>query len=487
MTAVPPSLPSTLTASSLSFPSSPSVTLSVPSSFCVLSPCHFLSLAGLSSLSTLHRPPLFATFASFVTFASLANSSVAAGYNISAPSQSAADEDLPSSQSSFTAPLPPSPSSLQSTPSLSSASSAPSSPTLPPMADAPLLVLSEEGELPVPMAIDEGEVKEEKPSPSPPSPSSLRCVVRKSCAQQRRVHATRHRMEGKQNEAPETPEVKVHVPLPSPPPSDEDSEISEDDGDGDSHSDSASVHSFDPHLHSRYTRGLMGTAGALAHVPSPMPPNHPILRTPDFQLSSLSMPLFDHIFYHPTAASTFPRTGTSVLQLPIQVVQSCDVHLQQIPVWLRGGLVCDKRPRLNCNDGVLVKDQWMGFYQTTGQKGGGEGRRHFTLWATAAQYAWSTLLVQPWFARQQAKYETAVEINEQIIRLMKGFEGEVVEQINRLMMVMHCEGKVKDITVKEGYRTLHPMMYFEHLFLFPTKETMGQYIHPHNRCRGGGS
>ena len=111
--------------------------------------------------------------------------------------------------------------------------------------------------------------------------------------------------------------------------------------------------------------------------------------------------------------------------------------------------------------------------QNSGRKADTQADRHFTLWATAAQYAWSTLLVQPWFVRSQAKYETALRANEDIARTMKGYEGTLVEQLNRLAMVLDCDGKVEDERGKDGYRTLQPMMYFEHLFLFPPCETVG--------------
>ena len=457
---------------------------STASTPCSLNPAQLMARSSVSTFSTLHPLPVFGTVAPFAIFASLAMEVAGASDSLSAQSiMSGGDCHFPellslpsaSALSSSTAPASPMTSAAPSSPSFSSS-----------IASTLQLVdldMQEEESCAVSHEEEEAEQLEAHAAPpSAPSPPPPR--ARKSCAaaEQRLARRKEHRTRGRSRMKAELPSAAA-----TPPPTTFPCQQQHVNADA-----AESCFPFEPAIHSVYTRGLICSSEALARLPRPMPAHHPIHNSEDIPLLlSPSLPLLEHVFSHPATPSAFHRLGTAVVAVPPELTASFDPYLLRIPQWLQRGMLSAERPTLNCNEGVPPTDQWMAFYRTPGMgKAVRGGMRQYTLWATAAEYKWSTLLVQNSFSRQQTRFDTAVEAGEEVKRLMKGFECGTVERINRLMMILHCDGQVEwkagedeeeqederaeeDEEDDDGVRVIRPMLYFEHLFLFPTPEDLG--------------
>ena len=303
---------------------------------------------------------------------------------------------------------------------------------------------------------------------SSPPPRRNCCVFPRGY---RRVdHATRSTTQPAQQD-------RAAVAAPErPAPAESDSEEEEEDASmEDVNAVSAELYAITASTHEWYARGLLCDAEGLAQLPQLMAATHPILSAEDVRLERLSMPLLDHVFSASVASSAFARMGTCVVAVPLAVARTSDPYLQRIPQWLREGVDSGRRPVLNCNYGLQGRERWMAFYQS--HRGSlsvtDDGLRHYTLWARAAQYDWSTLLVQPTFMREQCSYEMAEGASEDIGQLMRGYEASHQDRANRLMLITHCDGWVQDGREEEGVRSVERMVYFEHMFLFPEPAHMG--------------
>ena len=186
---------------------------------------------------------------------------------------------------------------------------------------------------------------------------------------------------------------------------------------------------------------------------------------PDLALNGpLLQPLLDAICEQPAHKSAFAATGTCCTQLAVELLSSVDQHLHVVLQWLREGCVCDSRPSLACNAGVAVKDQLMAFYRSSrfARTRPAPDPRHYTLWATASEYEWSELLIQPTFRRQQTTYRLAEQQSADMNEVMRGYEGAVVDIVNRLSLVVHADGLIlDDVYGVQGVRRILPMSYFE--------------------------
>ena len=198
----------------------------------------------------------------------------------------------------------------------------------------------------------------------------------------------------------------------------------------------------------------------------PLPLSLQPLTRPDMILGThLLLPLVDCVYAHSSCLAALASTGTCCVQVPIELLDSVDQHLHVIRKWLVTGCVRDSRPALNCNTGVSVREQTMAFYLSSHYKETkpSPDPNHYTLWATASEYKWSHLLIQPTFRRQQTTYALAVTQSADMNEVMRGHEGSVIDILNRIALVLHADGYIKDAVFgdENGVRQILPMAYFE--------------------------
>ena len=206
-------------------------------------------------------------------------------------------------------------------------------------------------------------------------------------------------------------------------------------------------------------------ADATQQPTDPPPPlSLSVLAQPDIVLRGLLLPLIDCLCGHPARESAIAATGTCCALMPSELLRTVDQHLHVVLHWLRDGCLEKSRPSLNCNTGVAVKDQMMAFYLSSRfmQTQPAPDPRHYTLWATASEYEWSELLIQPTFRRQQTTYALAVQQSADMNEVMRGYEGSVLDIINRLALVLHADGLIPDDSCGANrVRRILPMSYFE--------------------------
>ena len=218
-------------------------------------------------------------------------------------------------------------------------------------------------------------------------------------------------------------------------------------------------------LHAHHSERRRGAADARGlAVGALLPASFPVRTQPDMSFISLLLPLVDCMQCHSACQPALAATGTCCAALPVELLTSVDRHLHRIYDWLRDGCMEASRPSLNCNAGLAVKDQPMAFYLSSRfvQTQPAPDPRHYTLWATASEYEWSQLLIQPTFRRQQTTYRLAERQSADMNEVMRGYEGTVIDIVNRLALVMHADGLIDDNS--SGGRTVRrilPMSYFE--------------------------
>ena len=210
------------------------------------------------------------------------------------------------------------------------------------------------------------------------------------------------------------------------------------------------------------TLPLSDTDNSRRHaIGPPLMLSFPLLVQSNMTLTTLSAPLVDCICAHPACQNALIATGTCCVQVGVELLRSVDQHLHVVLSWLRDGCLEDSRPSLNCNTGVAVKDQVMAFYLSSRfvQTQPSPAPHHYTLWATASEYEWSERLIQPTFRRQQTTYKLAKQQSADMNEVMRGYEGSVLNIVNRLALVLHADGFVNDAVW--GVRRILPMSYFE--------------------------